>query len=864
MITPKLSEVTSKGAEWFSGGYRNVRGPKNETPKTPDAPSKYNSTNTSNSTSPAIKWFIEGGHNISDQIPTSANEVYSTVTDFWTSVGNVGSNATQSVFQSLPSFQSVSESRHKQDEQAIWLSPRKYSFRRSKFLNSTHKNNRGLNIQYNSINGNHYNRSSLTAVRDLLVEMEDSDADGPLNAKWPTRKLGDGVTYNSEKSLDPHGSHLALPQFSYSEDNNDQDDSSKRKLVSKRCETASQLAEGTVRALRDIALFEAVELHQALRFWSIRWENPMLSLIEAGPIVWFSSNGYNHQKIGQKVSQIQAVLARRCAVIGELQQHLLRAGWQRGVAQWGVLGQGGLWTAIETVHENTVAARKIIPPMEKKHTVVSDDNCEMPTSPHPKIGTKDNNAPIYMAQRSGYYTNIFVRNKDDGEICMDDAALAEWSVDAMILIRKKLYRASNGCAPIPYEENWKNDRWEGAEDSFFLTVEPNSSNHLRRRLPIWASFSIPEESLGSKWDGINISNLPLMASEVSALLNIMEEIMHSQRLRKLQKLQPPTYLRRCWYLTAMIPPSVLYLMYHMTNNGYGRTMIKYGLAKITNFFQERIREPVLAIFAEIWKGRECLSDRKAHLETIKALKIMIRSWLDETYPDMPIPERDRIAEAMDVSLIENKKTESMKTIYEINNVVRMSLIEMQFIKKEMMNAMYAMDEVMAANDINMNLAAITPALALLYCVRQSFRFLFYALLRLGKSKEETYASFRHIITDIERLLVMRDNPPTYCSRGICGGDNAELQKTSALSIDDLGMIMVHIHECRTILWNDRRRFTSDSIRSVSEDLAELGGERGAVSIRQQLQIIQRMNRTYPFLKIIGVSSGFEFRHGIRY
>jgi hypothetical protein len=45
--------------------------------------------------------------------------------------------------------------------------------------------------------------------------------------------------------------------------------------------------------------------------------------------------GYNHQEIGRKVSQLQAVLARRCAAVGELQQHLLRAGWHRGVAQWG-------------------------------------------------------------------------------------------------------------------------------------------------------------------------------------------------------------------------------------------------------------------------------------------------------------------------------------------------------------------------------------------------------------------------------------------------------------------------------------------------------------------------------------------------
>ena len=36
---------------------------------------------------------------------------------------------------------------------------------------------------------------------------------------------------------------------------------------------------------------------------------------------------------------------------------------------------------------------------------------------------------------------------------------------------------------------------------------------------------------------------------------------------------------------------------------------------------------------------------------------------------------------MDISLIEERFEESIKHIYELNSVVRMSLIEMQFIKK---------------------------------------------------------------------------------------------------------------------------------------------------------------------------------------
>jgi hypothetical protein len=55
--------------------------------------------------------------------------------------------------------------------------------------------------------------------------------------------------------------------------------------------------------------------------------------------------------------------------------------------------------------------------------------------------------------------------------------------------------------------------------------------------------------------------------------------------------------------------------------------------------------------------------------------------LDDNYPSMPAEERAMRAQAMDISLIEAKKSESLNSIYEINNVIRMSFIEAQFIKK---------------------------------------------------------------------------------------------------------------------------------------------------------------------------------------
>jgi len=69
------------------------------------------------------------------------------------------------------------------------------------------------------------------------------------------------------------------------------------------------------------------------------------------------------------------------------------------------------------------------------------------------------------------------------------------------------------------------------------------------------------------------------------------------------------------------------------------------------------------------------------MEAIESLKKMLRSWLDDTFPEMSEAKRVALAEAMDITLVEKVKEQSMRTFFEINNVVRMSFIEMQYMKK---------------------------------------------------------------------------------------------------------------------------------------------------------------------------------------
>ena len=85
------------------------------------------------------------------------------------------------------------------------------------------------------------------------------------------------------------------------------------------------------------------------------------------------------------------------------------------------------------------------------------------------------------------------------------------------------------------------------------------------------------------------------------------------------------------------------------------------------------------------KGRENFSNTKARMDAMESLKKMISSWLEDTFPEMSLEERSQLAETMDMALIEQKKEESLKApFYEINNVIRMSFIEMQYMKKVML------------------------------------------------------------------------------------------------------------------------------------------------------------------------------------
>ena len=338
--------------------------------------------------------------------------------------------------------------------------------------------------------------------------------------------------------------------------------------------------------------------------------------------------------MGQKVAQIQAVLTRRCSAIGELQQHLLRAGWQQGVAQWGVLGHGGgEWAAVagfDRANNNTNLMNDSFIMEKSQHPLPKPSSWEFSMTakgsssaggtrrlssevgdmrPDPAVRRRLHRLPPNKKGRHDHRrsSKVFVHMNDGGGLFVEDRGfLAEWSVEAMALIRKHLYRAGNGLVILPFESNWltSSEREHEEEDGGGTLVSIPDPGPFQSSLPAWASEVVKTERETADPDSpmqeeprkeLTVSNLPLLAAEVEALLDVLEEIMAMQRRRRLDHLRSPYWFRRHWYVVATSVPALGSFFLWMARQGRGKRLVRSFLHGVSSFLKERLRDPVISM-----------------------------------------------------------------------------------------------------------------------------------------------------------------------------------------------------------------------------------------------------------------------------
>jgi hypothetical protein len=325
MVVTRLREVTTKGKEWV-----NTSVPCNE--------NSNNATTTSHPSTFTSYWEY-ASNSIHD---ATASAIGSMVSSFF---GTERSNAFQeesSSFYNQPLFSQNSTvaplntttvptavARASPDQTASTIpTPSSHAQRRRSSLSSSSTSSspwnktphsdllwmfRNNKNPYNAVRGRDTHPSALTAVRSLVAlvpttnrteeemsrrysaghslttvdEVVHDDDRLAYDKAWSTKSGGKSAAAARTSTTDETSPFLA-PYALGRPDSLIISASSpvfkRPRTLSSASETASQLAEGSIRALRDLALDEAVELQAALRFWNNRWERPLLSWLEAGPL----------------------------------------------------------------------------------------------------------------------------------------------------------------------------------------------------------------------------------------------------------------------------------------------------------------------------------------------------------------------------------------------------------------------------------------------------------------------------------------------------------------------------------------------------------------------------------------------------
>lgn len=214
------------------------------------------------------------------------------------------------------------------------------------------------------------------------------------------------------------------------------------------------------------------------------------------------------------------------------------------------------------------------------------------------------------------------------------------------------------------------------------------------------------------------------------------------------------------------------------------------------------------------------------------------------------------------------------------SIARLVLIQLQFVKKELLVAMQAIDELFNANQVNLQLLAVTPAILAVFGLQVMGRLLTSAVKATTKGGgtmiESAAAVYRDVklhLREIERVLVNseayrtvrfgRHSPTTTTTPAAAavaaaaeGHHHVDSHLSSPsvvlpislpqeLSAKEWGEILSILHRIHLLLMIHSGTFDTHNLQQLQEDLRDI--VRPCLSVQQRLSILERIHRHYGFL-----------------
>lgn len=233
-----------------------------------------------------------------------------------------------------------------------------------------------------------------------------------------------------------------------------------------------------------------------------------------------------------------------------------------------------------------------------------------------------------------------------------------------------------------------------------------------------------------------------------------------------RRLQPLSRMRRLSVYVCLASPFVLggvAMLWGRRRKQLQQYSQTLALA-LGAFYREHLAEPLRAIVDELFFAqRTPITDVSALQAEKTALQSMLDTFYKEMEGELSDEDRRKRVDAVDMSLVTAAYERSMVTNYNAarsmvtGELVRTLLIQMQFLKLEMMELMRATETLMNENEINMRLMATVPALLLGGAVFWALKRVYYAL-EMRRSRPQMVAYLSRLVLDIERFLTLRSGP----------------------------------------------------------------------------------------------------------
>ena len=252
--------------------------------------------------------------------------------------------------------------------------------------------------------------------------------------------------------------------------------------------------------------------------------------------------------------------------------------------------------------------------------------------------------------------------------------------------------------------------------------------------------------------------------------------------------------------------------------------------------------------------KKSLADQVALVDAKRSLGVMLNDFLVQYRPNLSEKERARLIDSMDMTPISQEyEVELRRPVPNIlsGRIARLVLIQLQFVKKELLVAMQAIDELFNANQVNLQLLAITPAvlsgLFLQVLLKTFVGVVSYS--RRGKFMESTATAHKELragIRTLEKILCFSNtDDPISNSPGRVEGSTIEyFDPNYSISKSEFGEIMSVLYRLQSSLVLHHSHFDRITLSQLQEDLRDVMQPK--LSPRQRLNIVDRMMRSYPF------------------